>query len=278
MVQKIYQDALLSISQHEQKISLDSAHIIDESYRMTIFLQDLLSRLKGHVLTQGFTSKAEEIEFFRKVKPQILGKLIYYNKLYRIEASCPYSSGKMYQKYYSGELQSLKQEYSEQICNSDFFRYYRSGRTDLDHEYFQLGKINFNSGLNSYAFEVDPHFSTYYDYKVSRIIANELLYAYLLSKITPDEAEAQVSDKDFFWTDSKNALIELIYALSVSQSISGGKIGIRKMSIVFQVLFRVQLGDIHHAFHRMKERTGSRTSYLDHLKISLEEYMDRDLL
>ncbi|MCT2561767.1 RteC domain-containing protein [Chryseobacterium herbae] len=277
MVQRIYRDALLSISQHEQRVSLESSHIIDESYRMTIFLRELLSQMKDYVLAHGFLSKHEEIEFFRKIKPQILGKLIFYNKLYRIESSCPFSGGKMYQKYYSAELQSLKQEYTEQICNSDFFRYYRSGRTDLDHEYFELGKINFNGGLNSYVFEVDPHFSTYYDYKVSRIIANELLYSYLLSKISTDGSEAQVSDKDFYWTDSKNALIELIYALCASECISGGKIGIRKMSIVFQVLFRIQLGDIHHAFHRMKDRAGSRTSYLDHLKTSLEEYMDKDL-
>ncbi|UKB78629.1 RteC domain-containing protein [Chryseobacterium sp. MEBOG07] len=277
MVQRIYRDALQSISKHEQKICCESTHIIDESYRMTMFLRELLARMKEHVLTHGFTSKHEEIEFFRTIKPQILGKLIYYNKLYRIEASCPFSTGKMYQKYYSGELQSLKQEYTEQICNSDFFRYYRSGRTDLDHEYFELGKINFNEGLNSYVFEVDPHFSTYYDYKVSRIIANELLYSYLLSKISADGGEGQLSDKDFFWTDSKNALIELIYALCASESISGGKIGIRKMSIVFQVLFRIQLGDIHHAFHRMKDRTGSRTAFIDQLKTSLEEYMDKDL-
>ncbi|PWN64197.1 RteC domain-containing protein [Chryseobacterium viscerum] len=277
MVQRIYRDALLSISQHEDKVSIESTHLIDESYRMTVFLRELLSQMKEHVLSNGFATKHEEIEFFRKIKPQILGKLIYYNKLYRIEASCPFSSGKMHQKYYSGELQSLKQEYQDQICNSDFFRYYRSGRTDLDHEYFELGKINFNDGLNSYVFEIDPHFSTYYDYKVSRIIANELLYSYLLSKVTPGDVEAKVSDKDFYWTDSKNALIELIYALCASESISGGKIGIRKMSIVFQIVFRIPLGDIHHAFHRMKDRVGSRTAFIDHLKTSLEEYMDKDL-
>lgn len=277
MMQRIYRDALLSISQQELKMSLDSTHIIDESYRMTMFLRDLLLKMKEHVVSSGFTDKSEEIEFFRKIKPQILGKLIYYNKVYRIETSCPVSSGKMQHKYYGGELQHLKQEYKGQICNSDFFRYYRSGMTDHDEQYFQLGKINFNGGLNSYVFEIDQQFSTYYDYKVSRIIASELVYAYLLSKISNDFTEVEASDKDFFWTDSKNALIELIYALYVSESISGGKIGIRKISIVLQVLFRIKLGDIHHAFHRMKERSGSKTSYLDHLKSSLEQYMDKDL-
>ena len=80
-----------------------------------------------------------------------------------------------------------------------------------------------------------------------------------------------------FWTDSKNALIELVYALYASGAISHGKIGIRKISLMFQIIFRIPLGDLHHAFHRMKTRAGSRTAFLDQLKTSLEEYMDRDL-
>ena len=188
----------------------------------------------------------------------------------------------MYYKYYSGELQNLKNEYKEHIRNSDFYRYYRSGRTDRDHDFFKLGRINLNTGLNSFIFEVDTQFSTYYDYKVSRIIADELLYNYLIIKINPVDKPDMVlhnseSTKDVFWTESKNALIELIYALYVSGAISNGKIGIRKISTILQIVFRVQLGDIHHAFHRMKERAGNRTLFLEQLKSSLDQYMDKDL-
>ena len=282
MMQTTYKDALYSILKKEQEISLESPHVIDESYRMTIFLQDLLASMKRFVTQHSFEDENEEIEFFRIIKPQILGKLIYYNKVYRIETSCPVNAGKMYYKYFSGELQHLKHEFKEHICNSDFYRYYRSGRTDRNHDYFKLGKINLNTGLNSFIFEADTQFSTYYDYKVSRIIANELLYNYLVIKINPvDRAEKVLqngeTNENISWTESKNALIELIYALHISGAISHGKIGIRKISLVFQVLFRVQLGDIHHAFHRMKDRAGNRTLFLDQLKSSVEEYMDKDL-
>lgn len=282
MMQSTYKDALYSILKKEQEISLESVHVIDESCRMTKFLQDLLSGMKNHVLEHHFIDENEEIEFFRIIKPQILGKLIYYNKMYRIETSCPVSTGKMYYKYFSSELQQLKQEYKEHICNSDFYRYYRSGRTDRDHDFFKLGKINLNTGLNSFIFEVDTQFSTYYDYKVSRIIADELLYNYLIIKINPVDKPSMAlqnaeSTKDVFWTESKNAVIELIYALYASGAISNGKVGIRKISLIFQLLFRVQLGDIHHAFHRMKDRAGNRTLFLDQLKSSLEQYMDKDL-
>ena len=283
MIQSIYKEALRSVQAAEKEITFETATIIQESYQMTTVLRDLLSKMKEHVLQNGFQDANEEIEFFKTIKPQILGKLIYYNKVLRIEASCPVGTGKLYHKYFAGELQQLKQEYKEHICNTDFYRYYRLGRTDWDHNFFQLGKIDLHSGFNSFVFEIDTQFSTYYDYKVARIVANELLYNYLLSRITPEEPgglffpEDQSQGKELLWTESKNALIELIYALHASGSISNGKVGIRRISTIFQNLFRIQLGDVHHAFHRMKDRSESRSIYLDQLKASLAQHMDREL-
>lgn len=273
---------LLKIHNKEDKILSQSKSLIDEAYEMTLYLQDLLGSVKKYLIEEGFKNDEEEIRFFRSIKPQILGKLIYYNKIYRIETTCPVSNGKMYYNYFSGQLANLKREYTEHLCNSDFYRYYRSGRTDRDDTYFKRGNINYHDGLNSIVFEIDPEFSTFFDYKTARIISNELLYTYLLTKINPDESPDVIlqkpeSSKDIFWTDSKNAIIELIYALYASGVISHGKIGIRKISLMFQILFRIPLGDLHHAFHRMKTRSGSRTSFLDQLKFSLEEYMDKEL-
>lgn len=270
------------IKKYEKKVSEETNNLIDESYKICTYLRELLFEIKIQILKVGFKNDSEEINFFKNIKPQILGKLIYYNKVFRAETSCPVNNGKMYHTFFSNELEELKQEYNEHISNSDFYRYYRSGRTDRDSEYFTLGKINYHNGLNSFVFEVDPSFSTYYDYKVARIIANGLLYTYLLEKINPEQKPELMlqnpeSVKDIFWTDSKNALIELIYALHASGAISHGKIGIRKISLAFHILFRTPLGDIHHAFHRMKDRTGSRTVFLDKLKEALEEYMDKDL-
>ena len=275
-------DILTEIKRYEKKVSEETTNLIEESYKISAYLRELLFEIKNKILKDGFKDDPEEINFFKNIKPQILGKLIYYNKVFRIETSCPVKDGKMYYAFFLNELEELKQEYNEHICNSDFHRYYRSGRTDKDNEFFMLGKINYHNGLNSFVFEIDTSFSTYFDYKIARIIANELLYTYLLVKTNPDQNSNSIlqnpeSVKDIFWTDSKNALVELIYALYVSGAISHGKIGIRKISLAFHILFRTPLGDIHHAFHRMKERTGSRTVFLDKLKVALEEYMDKDL-
>lgn len=177
---------LLEIHNKEDKILSQSKRLIDEAYEMTLYLQDLLGSVKKYLIEEGFKNDEEETHFFRCIKPQILGKLIYYNKIYRIETTCPVSNGKMYYSYFSGQLANLKREYIEHLCSSDFYRYYRSGRTDRDDTYFKRGNINYHDGLNSIVFEIDPEFSTFFDYKTARIISNDLLYTYLLTKINPD--------------------------------------------------------------------------------------------
>ncbi len=282
MEQSFYFNVLDQIQNEEKKVDLLTGNAIDTSYRMITFLQNLLNEVRSLSFKKGFKTQEEEIYFFKKIKPQILGKLIYYNKIYRIEMTCPFHDGKMYYNFFSKQLVHLKREFMEHICSSDFYKYYRSGREDRDETYFKRGNINFHEGLNSIVFEIDPEFSTFYDYKIARILSSELLYSYLITKINPDEDlenganKSENSQKALSWTDSKNALIELVYALYASGAISHGKIGIRKLSLVFQILFKIPMGDVHHSFHRMKSRTGSRTIFLNYLKLSLEEYMDRD--
>ena len=273
---------LSQIRHQEDRLSSQMMRTVDEAYQMTLYLNEMLGTIKAKVLQDGFIDERQEIDFFKNIKPQILGKLIYYNKIFRIETTCPVSNGEIHQSYFENLLKTLKLEYKESICNEDFYRYYRAGRTDRDHIYFRLGQINYHDGLKSGVFEIHLSFSTYYDNKIAYIIANELLYTFLLTKINPEKNPDTIlingdANKDISWTNSQNALIELIYALYASKSIAYGKIGIRKLALIFQILFRTPLNDIHHSFHRMKTRAGSRTVFLDQLKISLEEYMDKDL-
>ncbi|TWI20363.1 RteC domain-containing protein [Sphingobacterium siyangense] len=275
-------ELILLVQRKEETLSLASRNLKEEASQMAKFLQDLLTDLRNAIMEKGFQNEIEEITFFKDIKPYILGKLIYYNKVYQIEVGCPVSNGKMYYSYFSDRLQELKNDFIEHISRSDLYRYYRSGRVDRDEIYFRLGNIYYNDVRESFVFEIDTGFSTYYDYKVAVILANEFLYEYLNSKKKQQLSAAKILQnkevmKDIAWTNSKNALIELIYALYASGTISNKKIGIRQIALLFQILFQIPLGDIHHAFHRMKTRSNSRTCFLDHLKFSLEEYMDKDI-
>lgn len=274
-----YKELLFEINTKEQEVSIVSGNIIQQAADMIELLHDILKRLRERISGIQEITPLEEIEFFRDVKPNVLGKLIFYNEVYRIETTCPVSGGKMYRKYFSTQLKLLKK--NKQAYNEgDFYRYYRSGRVDRDEEFFIRGKLRLYTGLESFYFETDPEFSTYYDNLLARIVAQDLLYAFLITRIDPDSPILPgYSDvpEDLCWTGTKNALIELIYALYIAGVISNGKVGVRKITLIFQWIFKTPLGDIHHAFHRMKDRAGKRTLFIDQLKDSLEQYMDKTL-
>ncbi|KKO89132.1 RteC protein [Sphingobacterium sp. Ag1] len=279
-MKKEYKNILLSIEKEEINVSRSKDSAINEAHHMISFLRKLLTDLKTEILLKGFESVADEICFFKHVKPEILGRLIYYNKILKIETLSPTNS-EYHACFYTGQLKLLNKEYKKYISNSEFYKYYRSGRTDRDETYFRLGNINVFDGLDSFFFEVDPDFSTFYDFKIARVIGFDLLHTYLSSHGARPEIENSDSlelneDAQFSWTDSKNALIELIYALHISRSVSNGKAGLRKISQMFEDIFEVSLGDIHHAFHQMKFRAGQKARYLHFLRNSLEQYMDKE--
>ena len=68
--------------------------------------------------------------------------------------------------------------------NLDFYKYYRTGSNFLDHKYFVRGKYDIRLTLDTFYFETDPLFSTSHDYKVAKIIANDLLQVYLEDTIS----------------------------------------------------------------------------------------------
>lgn len=83
---------LAQIQQKEDKLTSELLPTTHETYQMTLFLKDMLSSIKDQVLQFGFKNEQQEIDFFKNIKPQVLGKLIYYNKVFRLETTCPVST------------------------------------------------------------------------------------------------------------------------------------------------------------------------------------------
>ena len=57
----------------------------------------------------------------------------------------------------------------------DFIRYFRSGATHLDSLYFLRGQTDTEQYLETFYYELDPQFSTNADFKVAKILANDML-------------------------------------------------------------------------------------------------------
>ena len=162
------------------EIDLYGYDIIPVSLAMVHRLHGILSDLRNDLQTYIFPSKEEEIYFFKNQKPELLGRLLYFHKIYRVEVQCPTGSNDVIRLYLNKELDSLTYFFNR---NLDFYQYYRSHSTVHDELYFLRGKVDFRLCIDSAQFDKDPNFSTGYDYKVAKILANEMLRIYLNKKL-----------------------------------------------------------------------------------------------
>ncbi len=257
-------------------LSLEFDKPIKRAEASMLEINSTLKKLKSFILRTKFASDNEEIDFFKNRKPLILSKLIYYNDIYRIETRKPSGGEKMIRKYYQTELFKLKEFFEE---NVDFYGYYRTNSTFLDHKYFIRRKLDIKLSVDSFVFESDHRFSTSHDYKVAKIVANDLLEVYLndeilkLNRQGEEQYVISTPKTKLAWSDNKTALIELIYALHYKGSFNNGATDIKEISAYFEAVFNVELGDVYRTYLELKNRT-VRTKFLSGLEDLLTEKMN----
>ena len=130
------------------------------SEQAVIALISNLEKLKSFFIQYQFENKAQEIAFFRDIKPKVASKLIYYNEVFAIATNKPIGSNKCLRKFYNAELKKLEIFFEN---NSDFYKYYRSGNCCFDKVYFIRGKHKVKLTLDSYYFQADHRFSPSHD-------------------------------------------------------------------------------------------------------------------
>jgi len=236
-----------------------------------------VEKLKNILLKHKFKSQGEEIRFFKETKPKFLAPLIYHLKVYKIESRKPNGSDKIRRKYLVNELDRLKHYFDS---NLDFYRYYRTQSNYLDHKYFLRGKFDIRLTVDSFFFEADERVSTSHDFKVAKILAHDRLQVYLEEELSNlDRKETSMISQDLqkvrlSWTESKTALIELIYALHSQGAVDNGKADIKDIATLFENLFGVELGDYYRTFLEIRVRKTGRTKFIDSLQQSLVKRMD----
>lgn len=279
-MKELLENILSEIDVEIDEIDLYGYDIVENSLSMVHRLQAVLNDLKTKLQTYSFPAKEDEITFFKTQKPEILGRLLFFYKIYRIETQCPNGSDDVIRSYINRELDNLTYFFNR---NLDFYQYYRSHSTLYDEYYFVRGKSDLRLCTDSAQFDKDPNFSTGYDYKVAKIIANEMLRIYLNKRLVKLETNTQVEDNlqkclkyPFRFTGKKVFLIELGYSLVSSGDINNGNVEIKEMMNFLGTVFQVELGDYYVAYIAMKERKKDRTAYLSRLQDSLVKRMDED--
>jgi hypothetical protein len=236
-----------------------------------------LNKVKTVVSKSSFKTETEEILFFKEIKPQFTSKLIYYNMIYKIEMKKPNGGHRILKKYFNNELIKLKAFFDNEL---EFYKYYRSGSIYLDYKYFLRGKFDIKMSLDSYYFETDRNFSTSHDFKVAKILANDLIQLYLENQLimidnkdTSEKSQRKPNIK-MIWTGSKVALIELMYALHTEGVFNNGAADLKDIAEYFEHIFEIDLGQYRRAFLEIRARKSDKTKFITALNDVLLKRME----
>lgn len=163
-----------------QDIDLEELDLIRKAQKSIRCIKDALTQLRAFTIQYTFCNEVEEILFFKKIKPELFSKLIYYVKILNIESCRPVGSHEIQIGYLQGELKKLTLFFDDHL---DFYQYYRMNSTYLDDKYFIRGQEDLNLYQDTLMIYVDPDFSTSHDYMVSEVIANDRLKVFLSTEI-----------------------------------------------------------------------------------------------
>ena len=269
---KFYNETLSKLETSINELEIDVDCFILRIEAVIDIILKSLSEIKGYVLKRGFKNIDEEIHFFKYQKPAVVSKLIYYNAIYKIETKKPYGTRPI-GKYLSKELKKLKRFFDN---NLEFYKYYRNNNSFLDEKLFVRGKHDIKLCLDTYYFQSDQSFSTSHDYKVAKIMANDLIQVYIEDQLYKNmEQEDRLTDlPKLNWTGSKASLIELIYSLHYQAVFDNGSNDIRVVAQYFESTFDIDLGNFYQTYLELRTRKMNRTKFLDALREELIRRMD----
>ncbi len=254
-----------------------------ESYKDSLkIIIEIYDRLKNFIRNSDFECDQDEINYFKHIKPKFQCDLIFFNKILQINSKVPIGSIEKKRDFFIKQLDKMSTYFEENI---EFINYFRSNDTEMDHIYFLRKNAKYKRGTESVNSEIDYSQCTGFDIKIAKMLAHQRLETYMyieLKKLENIDSEIPVKNEsnqnksELKWTDSKIALIELIYSLQSSSVFNNGNIDIKTLSSAFESFFNIDLGDTYQGFKEIKDRKNSQTKLLDKLQSKLLDKIEKD--
>jgi len=236
-----------------------------------------LSKLQRLVEKEDFEDPAEEINFFRNIKPIPMSYLIYFTEIRRCELSIPKLGTQPKIRFLEKEAKKINKFFSK---NKDFANYMEQARRYMDTEFFTRNKLDnfpFAPTINYYQY---PEFSTSHDMLWAMIQAMYKFIHYIrekLQKLQPGNKALFLERKPKLlkWTGSKASLVEIIYALHADGILNNGTADISTIISAFEDIFNISLDNKYKTYYELKSRK-DKAKYLHQLILKLENRMRED--
>lgn len=266
------------LNERLDEIALTSENLLQRAERSYAAVQQSLQKVKEFINNYTFYDQDEEILFFKKLKPQFLKQLIYYWKIFHLEAEKPQRDQEELTAWYKQKIERINHFFQD---SHSLYIYYRLSRSDKDECYFTREADGYET-LPEYSLEIDKRFCTVHSLKLAKLQAYEMLNEYLLAELYALQHPSSVADlvfagnkPDTTWTDSKVDLIELGYAIQSRGSVNQGKADVKLVMTALEYAFNISTGNYYAVFQQnIRIRKKNRTVYIDKLRDSLGGRMD----
>lgn len=217
---------------------------------------------------------ANEIHFFKEIRPIFTSKLFYYQKLNKVFLKRQSSTSKSYMKFLKRELHKID---SFLELNEHLISMYKNQRTELDDYYFTRSKLDTHHLSATALISQRLTNLTNGDVVVAKYLAYIKLHVILHNELHQTKTGVFLEipttyNSNFTWTASKSDMIELMYALVSHKAINNGEIEIKQLVQHFESMFNVSLGDPYRLFSGLRQRKKSPTFFLETLTDQLQNY------
>jgi hypothetical protein len=236
----------------------------------------VITSVKEQVLKDGFTNQAEEIYFFKKIKPKFYALQLWETFYYSLCTQTPVGTKEMIKAFYEEELLQVLHFFR---ANSFHYQYFKTGASEMDHIYFlrdaQPSEIPVLELIDPF-----PGFSTSLDYSFAKFIVYERLRDTLLEMITNIYGENRKSSNSVAtpstkWTGDTINLVELGYGIWLTGQVNNGEAGVAEIIQVLETAFHVNVGRAYRRWQSISQRKRiSPVKFLDQMRKAIMKKLE----
>ncbi|PSL42827.1 RteC protein [Chitinophaga niastensis] len=250
---------------------------IKKTEKIIQHINNALGKLKILIKTHSFINPVDEIKFYKEINPEFYSLYIYFGTIFNIQTHITPGSTKYRIKYLENQLIKIDDYFYH---NLDFYKYYSSGKSELDEEYFIRGNGKADVPMDLCQVVMDREFCTPHSLKIATILANQKLKDYLNNAISDELTPLKSGETDYKtetmqWTESKVGLYELIYAFHSGKVFNNGSATIESITRYFEKIFFIELKTPTVTFQEILRRKKGLTFFLDFLRNTYLLYIEK---
>ena len=261
---------------HEVENSKSTPIKILKSYHTLV--SSSLEKVKKLVLEEQFDTECEEIEFFKILKPQFTGLIIFASERYSYQSNKPIIIDQV-KEYREEQLKFINRFFRQ---HEFFYQYYRLGATEMDSIHFLRGRKPLDL-INLDFLDVDPTFATAGDYLFSKFFAYEKLQEHILydtiktTIVNDNQTSINNENLNFKWTGDKTNLVEVIYGLFYTGQLNSGNATLSDIIKWMEHILQIDLSRSYRNFIDIRNRKrDSPTKFLDKMREFIIQRIEDD--